>query len=39
MTKNQPGLWSVNTDDTACAFLFCCVSVSFFVQELFVVLI
>lgn len=28
-------LWSVNTGNIARVFLFCCISVSFFVQELF----
>lgn len=39
MARNQWGLWSVNTGCIARALLSYCISVSFFVQELFVALI
>lgn len=39
MARNQWGLWSVNIGRNARALLFCCISISFFVQEQFVVLI
>lgn len=39
MARNQWGLCCVNTGDIARALLFCCISISLFVQELFVVLI